>query len=70
MRIPILLGLPLHLWLGMLLLACIAFQIVVAKKLLPIPFKWHRIMGYVILILALIHGFIAIGLNNGILTLG
>jgi len=47
----------------------IVFQIAVAKKMLPVPFKWHRIMGYVIMILAVLHGFIAFGLNNGFMTL-
>ncbi len=69
MRIPIVLGQPLHLWLGLILLAAIVFQIAVAKKLLPVPFKWHRGMGYAILLLALMHGFIALGLNFGLLTL-
>lgn len=67
--IPVILGFPLHLWLGILLLISIIFQILVAKKVLRIPFKWHRVMGYVILALAVIHGFIAIGLNAGFLTL-
>lgn len=64
--IPIIMGKPLHLWLGLLLLISIVFQIVVARRMLPIPFRWHRIMGYVILLLAIIHGSIAIGLNAGI----
>jgi hypothetical protein len=65
--IPIILGQPLHFWLGILLFLCILFQIAVAKKIIKIPFKWHRIMGYVILILAFVHGFIAIGLYTGFL---
>jgi hypothetical protein len=69
MRIPIILGLPLHLWMGIILLFLIVFQIATAKKLLPVPFRWHRIMGYVILILAMLHGAIAFGLNNSILSL-
>lgn len=69
MRIPILLGQPLHLWLGILLLLMIVFQIVVAKRILKVPFKWHRIVGYLILFVALLHGFIAFGLNNSIFVL-
>ena len=69
MRIPILLDQPLHLWLGILLFILVVFQIVVAKKILKIPFKWHRTTGYVILLLAIIHGSIAVGLNNGVLSL-
>lgn len=66
--VPILWGQPIHLWLGMLLLLCVIFQVLVAKQILKVPFKWHRIMGYVILLLALIHGFIAMALSFGILT--
>lgn len=69
MRIPILYGQPLHLWLGIILFFLIVLQIAIAKKLLPIPFKWHRVMGYVILLLVILHGGIAMGLNNGIFTL-
>lgn len=69
MRIPIIIGQPLHLWLGIILFLLVVFQIAVAKKLLRVPFKWHRIMGYVILLLAVIHGAIAVGLNNSIFTL-
>lgn len=65
MRIPIIMGLPLHLWLGILLFLLIVFQILTAKKILPVPFKWHRRMGYVILILAILHGSMAVGLNIG-----
>ena len=67
MSIPIILGLPLHFWLGIILFLAILFQILVAKKILSVPFRWHRIMGYVILVLAVIHGAIAAGLFFGFL---
>ncbi|HWQ88366.1 MAG TPA: hypothetical protein VN374_00155 [Desulfitobacteriaceae bacterium] len=66
MKIPVILGLHLHLWLGIILFILVVFQIVVAKRILPIPFRWHRIMGYVILLLAIVHGTIGLGLNLGI----
>ncbi|MHC1718659.1 MAG: hypothetical protein AB9883_08450 [Acidaminococcaceae bacterium] len=69
MKIPIILGQPLHLWLGILLLILIVLQIAGVSKILPISFKWHRIIGYVIFILAIIHGLLAAGLNFGIFTL-
>ena len=69
MRIPILLGQPLHLWLGILLFLLIIFQVATAKRIIKVPFKWHRFMGYVILLLAIIHGFIGFGLYNGIFIL-
>lgn len=69
MRIPIILEQPLHLWLGIILFLLVIFQIAVAKRIWKVPFKWHRIGGYVILLLAILHGLIAIGLNNGFFTL-
>lgn len=69
MKIPIILGQPLHLWLGILLLILIVLQIVGVRKILPISFRWHRIIGYVILVLAIIHGALAAGLNLGVFTL-
>ena len=67
--IPIIFGYPLHFWLGIVLFLLIVFQIAVAKKILSVPFKWHRVTGYVILLLAIIHGSIGIGLYLGIFTL-
>jgi hypothetical protein len=69
MIIPIIFGLPLHLWLGIILIALIVFQIAVAKKILHVPFKWHRVGGYILLLLGIIHGLIGIGLYMGILAL-
>ena len=69
MQIPIIFGFPLHLWLGTLLFILVVFQILVAKKILHVPFKWHRVTGYLILILAMIHGLIGMGLYRGFFTL-
>ncbi|AFV03446.1 hypothetical protein UNSWDHB_2588 [Dehalobacter sp. UNSWDHB] len=69
MMIPVIMGKPLHLWLGLLLFLLIVFQILVAKRIVPIPFRWHRIMGYIILLVAIIHGSMAIGLYWGIFRL-
>lgn len=69
MVIPVIAGMPLHLWLGILLFLFIIFQIVVAKRIFPLPFRWHRVMGYVILLFAIIHGAMAIGLYRGVFRL-
>lgn len=37
MAIPVIMGQPLHLWLGILLLMLVVFRILVAKRILPIP---------------------------------
>ena len=69
MKIPIILGQPLHLWLGIILLILIVLQIAGVRKILTISFSWHRIIGYIIFSLAIIHAVLAIGLNFGIFTL-
>lgn len=69
MKIPIILGQPLHLWLGILLLILIVLQIAGVTKILPISLRWHRIIGYFIFLLAIIHGVLAAGLNFGYFTL-
>lgn len=57
MAIPVILGQPLHHWLGMSLLIMVAFQILSGKGWLKIPFIYHRRMGVVIGLVAVIHGF-------------
>jgi len=64
--IPIIFGLPLHFWLGVTLFIIIVLQVLIGRRTIRLPFKWHRIIGYVILILAAIHGAIASGLLFGI----
>ena len=66
MRVPIILGLPLHFWLGVILLMLIVFQVLIGRRIIKIPFKWHKIMGYSILVLAFIHGTIGAGLLFGV----
>ena len=68
MAIPIIFGAPLHLWLGIFLFILIVFQILIGKRIVKIPFTWHRVIAIIILTLAFIHGFIAIGLFKGFLT--
>lgn len=68
MNIPIILGAPLHLWLGIVLFVLLVFQILVGKRILKVPFIWHRVTAIIIVSLALVHGFIAIGLFRGFLS--
>ena len=66
MRVPIIFGLPLHIWLGFILFVMIVFQVLIGRRIIKLPFKWHRIMGYSILVLAAIHGAIGAGLMFGV----
>ncbi len=63
MIIPIIFGLPLHLWLGMLTFLLILFQVGTGSGLFKVPFDWHRRNGYLVLVIALIHGSLGLGLS-------
>jgi len=55
---PIVFSKPLHVWLGILTLLFILLQISVGKRIIKIPFWWHRkVIWKIILVLAIIHGF-------------
>jgi len=70
LRIPLLAGIPLHAWLGMKLLLLIILQVAIARGIIKIPFVWHRIFGYVILVIAIIHAIMGLGLMFGNFTIG
>ncbi len=70
MSIPIVLGLPLHLWGGMLIFLLLLLQVGIGKKIIKIPFKWHRINAIAIVILAAIHGLAGISIWLGWITVG
>jgi hypothetical protein len=59
--IPSFFGLPLYVYIGMILGVLIPLQIALAKRWLPIDFKWHRRNGLAIFYVGLIHATIAIG---------
>ncbi len=61
----VILGLPIIVWLGMLLLSLLLIQVIIAflnlrMKITAIPFSVHRVLGYIILIIALIHAFLGL----------
>lgn len=70
MRVPLIAGLPLHAWIGMLLLILIILQILIGKRILKIPFVWHRVFAIVILVFAVIHAVMGLGLMLWGFTIG
>ena len=66
MCLPVIFGIPFHLLTGIILFILIIFQIASARKLFHIPFKWHRIVGYIMLVMAIIHGVLGIILYSGL----
>lgn len=59
--IPVLLGLPLNVWLGFVLIVQIAFQVLTGRRLLKVDFRYHSINGLLILLVALAHALIGLG---------
>ena len=59
--IPSIFGLALYAYIGILLLFLVNFQVFVARRWLPIDFKWHRRNGMVIFYVGLTHATIALG---------
>ena len=58
---PIIFGLPLHVWLGIVTLFLLILQILIGKQIIKIDFKYHRkIVWIALLIFALLHAFIAL----------
>lgn len=68
-KIPVIFGLPFFGWEGILLYLMLIFQVLTGSRILKVNFKYHRIMGWSILILAFLHGFLALGLYLGYVRL-
>lgn len=64
-KVPVIFGLPGFGWLGILLFLLIIFQVLTGKRILKVNFKYHRIGGGIIFLLALAHGFLALGVYLG-----
>ncbi|ADU65441.1 hypothetical protein LGV61_03520 [Desulfurispirillum indicum] len=56
-------GISIILLLGILILALLAFQLLSGTRRIKVPFGLHRQVGFVIMALAMIHGFLAIMAN-------
>ena len=52
--------LPIFAWGGILLFFMVAFQLLIATRIIPIDMKYHRINGFVILGFALVHGLLGL----------
>ena len=62
MHVPILWGKPIHLWLGLILILLLTFQILSGKRIIKIPFSFHRHNAILIVVVALVHAFFGLGI--------
>ncbi|MDH7497581.1 MAG: hypothetical protein QHH05_03950 [Syntrophomonadaceae bacterium] len=65
MTVPLMGGVPAHVWGGMVLLLLIVLQVLLARRVLPVSFVWHRRNGYLILVLGCIHALVGMGIWFG-----
>lgn len=62
MFVPVVAGQPAHLWLGILLLLMLGFQLGTGKRWIRVPFAYHRKNGWAMAVVAALHAFWGLGL--------
>ncbi|ATW28205.1 hypothetical protein [Candidatus Formimonas warabiya] len=62
MYVPLILGKPLHLWLGIIMIFLLVFQVLTGKRILKLPFVYHRLNAIAIIIIAAVHAFFGLGI--------
>ncbi len=70
MTLPLILGLPIPIWGGMLLFVLILLQVLGGMKVVKIPFKCHKWTGIAILILGIFHAVGGLGIWFGWIKIG
>jgi len=68
MKIPIILGLSLPIWGGIILVLLIVFQVINGMGIIKVPQKVHKINAYTILAFGIIHAVLGLGLWFGWFT--
>ena len=58
--IPSVLGYPINIWEGIILLFLLTFQLFVGLRVIKIDFKWHKWNGILIFTIALVHAFLGL----------
>lgn len=61
MYVPLLWGKPLTVWLGILLVVLLTLQILSGKRLINLPFRFHRRNAILIVMVAAVHAFFGLG---------
>lgn len=61
MYVPLILGKPITVWLGILLIVLLTLQILSGKHLIKLPWTFHRRNAMVIILIAVLHAFFGLG---------
>lgn len=62
MFVPLLWGKPMNVWLGILLIVLLTLQILSGKRLIKLPFSFHRRNANLIAVVAIAHAFFGLGI--------
>ncbi len=65
LALPIVLGLPLAAWGGLVILLVLVFQTLNGLKVVKVPFRCHKATGIALLVLGLFHAVLGIGTYLG-----
>ena len=62
MNVPILWGKPINVWLGILLMLLLTFQILTGRHIVKLPFSFHKRNVIVIILVVAGHAFYGLGI--------
>lgn len=62
MFVPLLWGKPMNVWLGILLIVLLTLQILSGKRLIKLPFSFHRHNAKLLAVVAIAHAFLGLGM--------
>ena len=62
MYVPLLWGKPINVWLGILLMVLLTLQFLSGKRLIKLPFSFHRRNAVILVIVAAAHALFGLGI--------
>ena len=63
MYVPLLWGQPINVWGGILLIVLLTLQVLSGKRLIKLPFSFHKRNAYLIVLVAAVHAFLGLGIS-------
>ena len=62
MYVPLLWGKPITVWLGILLIVLLTLQVLSGKRLIKLPFSFHKRNAILIALVAILHAYFGLGI--------
>jgi len=70
MKIPVIFGMSLPIWGGIVIFLLLVFQILTGLGKIKVPYKVHKFTAYIILLIGILHAVLGIGIWFGWLAIG